>query len=126
MSAVVLGLIGLLAAPAPVKVELACVVTRHDGDEATPVARPKVNTLAGRPAKIEVTTGAGDGRPAEALTVEVTPTIAGDLVTLSGAARLAVEGRAPVKAAVEDGAATVEADGESRYTVRCTPSRATP
>lgn len=126
MSAALLTLVALLAPPAtPVMVELECVVTRHAGDEAIPVARPKVRTLTGRAAKIEVSTGAGDGRPAEALTFEMTPSLTGDTIALSGAAQLRIGDRAPIEAKVEGGALTLEADAARRYAVRCTPRRVT-
>lgn len=126
MSASLLMLVALLAPTAtPVMVELECVVTRHTGDEAIPVARPKVRTLTGRAAKIEMSTGAGDGRPAEALTVEMTPTTTGEGLTLTGAAQLRIGDRAPIEAKVEDGSVTLEADAARRYAVRCTPRRVT-
>lgn len=100
-----------------------CAISAVEAGKApVVVSRPMVATRAGEPVKIEMTTGAGDGKPALTLRVEGVPRIAGDAVAFEGVASLSADDARRDDAALTGRAPSVElgVDGGIRYRVACT------
>lgn len=72
-------------------VQFDCAIAERTADGEAVVSRPRVSTLSGRPVTITSTTGAGDGRPGSTLAVELTPTVTGDRLAVSGGGRLTLD-----------------------------------
>lgn len=102
-------------------VEVGCVIAVGEGGKAVVVGEPKVRTVAGRAAKVESSTGAGDGRPGLRLEVELMPRVEAGVARVEAAASLtADDGRRVVAAAVGAPMTVVlRLDAATIYTVTC-------